>query len=95
MSYAWFASPKQVLTHWGPVLQASVQTRRDHIDFAAFSFVPNGTDAMIIPIPSLERLGYSLPSLPGLKDLCDRAKGEGIILLASGSLAAILRPLER
>jgi hypothetical protein len=85
----------RVVNRSGDVPQASVHSNAYHIYFAAFSFVPNGTDAMIIPIPSLERLGYSLPSLPGLKDLCDRAKGEGIILLASGYLAAILRPCER
>ena len=74
------SSTGRVVNRSGVVPQASVHSNADHIYFAAFSFVPNGTDAMIIPIPSLERLGYSLPSLPGLKDLCDRAKGEGTFL---------------
>ncbi|AMV32711.1 hypothetical protein VN12_11350 [Pirellula sp. SH-Sr6A] len=37
-----------------------------------FSFVPAGTDSMIVRIPSLERLGYCLPSLSGLRAPCHR-----------------------
>ncbi len=43
-----------------------VYSNVEPIYFAAISFVPTGTEAAMIRTPSLETLGYSPLSLPGL-----------------------------
>ena len=77
MSYTWFETLKYVVTESSLTHQASMTINRNYIYFAPFSFVPTGTPSAWDGSPSVETLGYSLLSLPGLRAASRLATFEG------------------